>query len=456
MKKTVVINVVGLSKNLVGDKTPFLKGWAGKKQVRAIDPVLPAVTCSAQATYLTGKYPEDTGIVGNGWFFKEESEVKFWRQPNQLVQSEKIWETLKKSNPDFTCANFFWWYNMYSSVDYSITPRPMYPADGRKIPDIYTFPSHLRDDLQRELGQFPLFKFWGPATSIEASKWIARASKMVDAQNDPTLTLIYIPHLDYNFQRLDSHHPNIDKDLKQVDEICQDLINYYESKGAEVILLSEYGITEVERPVYINKLLREKNCIAVREELGYDVFDAGASEAFAVCDHQLAHIYVRDKSRISEIGKLLGELPGIEKLITGEEKKEYHLDHERAGDIIAIADKDSWFCYYYWLDDKKAPDYARTVDIHRKPGYDPAELFIDPDIKFPKLKIGLKLLRKKMGFRTLMDVVPLKPELVKGSHGRRPESTGDWPIFISSSKGKEATLKPVAVFDEIRSAVLSE
>ena len=203
---------------------------------------------------------------------------------------------------------------MYSSVDYSITPRPMYPADGRKIPDIYTFPSHLREDLQKELGQFPLFKFWGPATSIEASKWIARASKMVDAQNDPTLTLIYIPHLDYNFQRLDSHHPNIDKDLKQVDEICQDLINYYESKGAEVILLSEYGITEVERPVYINKLLREKNCIAVREELGYDVFDAGASEAFAVCDHQLAHIYVRDKSRISEIGKLLGELPGIEKL----------------------------------------------------------------------------------------------------------------------------------------------
>ncbi|NJW54285.1 alkaline phosphatase family protein, partial [Salinimicrobium oceani] len=195
---------------------------------------------------------------------------------------------------------------------------------------------------------------------------------------------------------------------------------------------------------------------AYRNEMGHEAFDAGASEAFAVCDHQVAHVYVKDKSRISEVGKLLGELPGIEKLLTGEERKEYHLDHERAGDIVAIADQDSWFCYYYWLDDQKAPDYARTVDIHRKPGYDPAELFVDPDIKFPKLKVGLKLLRKKLGFRTLMDVVPLKPELVKGSHGRRPESTGDWPVFVSSSKGKEATLKPVAVFDEIKSAVLSE
>lgn len=456
MKKTVVINVVGLTKNLLGENTPFLKAWTGKKQIRAIEPVLPAVTCSAQATYLTGKYPEATGIVGNGWFFKEESEVKFWRQPNQLVQSEKIWESLKKEDVNFTCANFFWWYNMYSSVDYSITPRPMYPADGRKIPDIYTSPSYLRDDLQKELGQFPLFKFWGPATSIEASKWIARASKIVDAQNDPTLTFIYIPHLDYNFQRLGPHHPDIGRDLKQVDEICQNLIHYYESQDAEVIILSEYGITEVEQPIYINRLLRENNLIAFRNELGLEVLDAGASEAFAVCDHQVAHIYVQDKRKIARVKELLEKLPGVEKLISGEEKKKYHLDHERAGDIIAVADATSWFCYYYWLDDEKAPDYARTVDIHRKPGYDPAELFIDPDIQFPKLKIGLKLLRKKLGFRTLMDVVPLKPELVKGSHGRRPESTRDWPVFISSSNGKNPLLKPVAVFEEIRSAVLSK
>ncbi|MEG9327249.1 nucleotide pyrophosphatase/phosphodiesterase family protein [Salinimicrobium catena] len=455
MKKTVVINVVGLTRKIVAEM-PFLKEWVSERQVNTIEPVLPAVTCSAQATYLTGKYPEDTGIMGNGWYFKEESEVKFWRQPNQLIQSEKIWETLKKEDPRFTCANFFWWYNMYSSVDYSITPRPMYPADGRKIPDIYTYPSSLRDDLQKELGQFPLFKFWGPATSIEASKWIAKASKKVDKEKDPTLSFIYIPHLDYNFQRLGPDHPDIGRDLKEVDKVCKDLIKYYEGRDTEIILLSEYGITAVEQPVYINRLLRKNGYIAYRNELGHEVFDAGASEAFAVCDHQLAHVYVKDKGKIAEVRELLERLPGVEKLISGNEKKEYHLDHDRAGDIIAVADASSWFCYYYWLDDDKAPDYARTVDIHRKPGYDPAELFVDPDIKFPKLKIGLKLFKKKLGFRTLMDVIPLKPELVKGSHGRKPESPDDWPVFISSATRNERSLKATDVFDLIRSTVLSE
>lgn len=455
MKKTIVINVVGLTRKLVAEM-PFLKEWVSERQLNLIEPVLPAVTCSAQATYLTGKYPEDTGIVGNGWYFKEESEVKFWRQPNQLIQTEKIWETLKKEDPRFTCANFFWWYNMYSSVDYSITPRPMYPADGRKIPDIYTYPSNLRDDLQKELGPFPLFKFWGPATSIEASKWIAKASKKVDKEKDPTLSFIYIPHLDYNFQRLGPDHPDIGRDLKEVDKVCKDLIKYYEGRDTEIILLSEYGITAVEQPVYINRLLRKNGYIAYRNELGHEVFDAGASEAFAVCDHQLAHVYVKDKGKIAEVRELLERLPGVEKLISGNEKKEYHLDHNRAGDIIAVADASSWFCYYYWLDDDKAPDYARTVDIHRKPGYDPAELFVDPDIKFPKLKIGLKLLKKKLGFRTLMNVIPLKPELVKGSHGRKPESPDDWPVFISSATRNEISLKATDVFDLIRSTVLSE
>jgi predicted AlkP superfamily pyrophosphatase or phosphodiesterase len=169
MGRTVVINVVGLTPNLIGSHTPRIQQWAENAAMASVTPTLPAVTCTMQATYLTGKSPSDHGIVGNGWYFREECEVKFWRQSNRLVQAPKIWELAKEQDATFTCANLFWWYNMYSTVDYAVTPRPMYPADGRKLPDIHTHPAELRGSLQSELGQFPLFKFWGPATTIEST-----------------------------------------------------------------------------------------------------------------------------------------------------------------------------------------------------------------------------------------------------------------------------------------------
>ena len=456
MKKTVVINVVGLTERLI-KHMPFLSTWSGSRITKNIQPVLPAVTCSAQSSYLTGKWPKDHGIVGNGWYFKEEAEVKFWRQPNKLVQAEKIWDVLRREDREFTCANLFWWYNMYSTVDYSVTPRPMYPSDGRKIPDVYAHPEDLRQELQREFGTFPLFEFWGPATTVKCSQWIAKASKFVDKKHDPTLTFIYIPHLDYNLQRLGPEDSKVTKDFEEVDAVCEDLISYYESIGAEVLVLSEYGITAVQRPVYINQELRRKGFIAVREELGLEVFDAGASAAFAVCDHQIAHIYLNDKDKLEEVRQIIANMQGVEQVLTKNEGEDiYNICHERAGDLIAVTDKDSWFCYYYWLDDRKAPDYARTVDIHRKPGYDPVELFVNPKIKFPKAKIGAKLIKKKLGFRTLMDVIPLEPELVKGSHGRIPESKEDWPVMISTSfQNEDREIQAPDVFHEIKRMVLS-
>ncbi|MEH6408736.1 MAG: nucleotide pyrophosphatase/phosphodiesterase family protein, partial [Leeuwenhoekiella sp.] len=180
MKKTVVINVVGLTKRLIGEHTPFIKSFLEKGSSAVITPVLPAVTCSVQSTYLTGKWPSEHGIMGNGWYDKEDEEVKFWKQSNKLVKGEKIWDKLKKIDPTFTSSNMFWWYNMYSSVDYSATPRPNYLADGRKIPDFYTFPSELRDSLRENLGDFPLFSFWGPKANIKSTKWIADASIKTD------------------------------------------------------------------------------------------------------------------------------------------------------------------------------------------------------------------------------------------------------------------------------------
>lgn len=451
-QKTLVLNVVGLSSNLIGEHTPFLASWVKKGRLKYIKPVIPAVTCTAQATYLTGKYPDEHGIVGNGWYFEEEAEIKFWRQSNRLVKGEKIWEAAKQKDPDFTCANLFWWYNMYSSVDYSVTPRPMYPADGRKIPDVYTHPMDLRDDLQKELGQFPLFKFWGPATSIEVSQWIAKSAKIVDERYDPTLTLIYLPHLDYNCQRYGPDHPSVEQDLKEIDAVCEDLITYYEAKGAKILVLSEYGITAVNKPVHLNRILRKEGLLSFRMERGREMLDAGASKAFAVADHQIAHVYVKDKNNLDRVKEMLEKTAGVKEVLDGQTKVKYKLDHERAGDLIAIADPDAWFTYYYWEDDQKAPDYARTVDIHRKPGYDPVEMLLNPKIWFPKLKIiGLVILRK-LGFRLLMNVIPLDADLIGGSHGHLPADKKDWPVLISQDQeGEDADFfEAHEVYDQIK------
>jgi predicted AlkP superfamily pyrophosphatase or phosphodiesterase len=451
MKKTVVLDVVALSRRVIGEHTPFLNEWIGKGEQITINPVLPAVTCSSQSVYLTGKHPSENGIVGNGWYFRDTCEIRNWHQSNHLVQAPKVWDEAKKRDPEFTCANMFWWYNMYSTADISVTPRPLYPSDGRKIPDIHSHPMNLRDRLQKELGQFPLFSFWGPNANITSTRWIAEASKKVDEWYDPTLTLIYLPHLDYNLQRCGIDFSKIDKDLLEIDGICKDLITHYESQGAEVILLSEYGITSVNNPIHINRVLRKEGYIAVKDELGLETLDAGTSTAFAVVDHQLAHVYVKEKKDMPAVKKILANTPGIEMVLDEKGKEDYHLNHDRAGELVAVADKNSWFAYYYWLDDAKAPDYARTVAIHNKPGFDPVEVFADPKIRFLKAKVGMKVLKKKLGFRYLMDVIPLDAGLVKGSHGRISEDRLDHPILVTknSSLLKNSVAEPTDIYNLI-------
>jgi len=452
MHKTVVLNVVGLTPSLLGEHTPFLSKWAALGHIASIKPVLPAVTCSVQASYLTGKYPQDHGIVANGWYFRDECEVKFWRQSNKLVQAEKIWQAARALNSTFTCANLFWWYNMYSSVDISVTPRPMYPADGRKIPDIYTQPADLRFKLQERLGTFPLFEFWGPKTTIRSTQWIASSAIAVEEMYSPTLTLIYLPHLDYCLQRLGTDISAIACDLQEVDAVCQSLIEFYESHSAKVIVLSEYGITSVNRAVSLNRVLREHGYLAIREELGRELLDSGASTAFAVADHQIAHIYISDRNKIAEVQQLIEQVPGVDFVLGEEGQAAYHLNHPRSGELVAVSAPDAWFTYYYWLDDNKAPDFARTVDIHRKPGYDPVELFVDPAIRWQQLKVAKILLQKQLGFRTLMDIIPLDASLVKGSHGRIPTSTDEAPLLITHATNLlPSTLSAVDIHDVILS-----
>lgn len=432
MEKTVVLNVVGLTPGLLGEETPFLSEWAAGGRQVPVEPVLPAVTSSVQATYLTGSPPRDHGIVANGWYLRDTSEVRFWMRSGRLIQGTKIWDEARADDPDFTCANLFWRYATYSGADYVVVERPMYPSDGRKIPDLYTKPSELRFQLQDELGRFPLFHFWGPTASIESSQWIAESAKLTEETHDPTLTLLYLPHLDYNLQRLGPEDPAISDDLRAIDEVCGDLISFYEERGAQVIVVSEYGIGPVDRPVSLNRKLRRHGLLAIREELGRELLVPGASEAFAVADHQIAHVYVQDEARIEEVRDLVASTPGVDRVLEADSKAGFGLDHPRAGELVAVAEHDAWFTYYYWFDEDRAPDFAPTVDIHQKPGFDPAELFMDPDLWAPRLRAAGRLVQKKLGFRYLMDVVPPHGKLVSGSHGRLPEDpSAEAPLLIT-------------------------
>jgi predicted AlkP superfamily pyrophosphatase or phosphodiesterase len=472
MSRLAVINVVGLTEALIGEHTPRIAEFRKRGALAHIAPAFPAVTCTAQSNYLTGKTPSEHGIVGNGWFNRELAEVQFWKQSNHLVQSLKLWDALREQseivNRKSSIVNLFWWFNMYSSVDFSITPRPMYPADGRKLFDVYSWPYSIREEIKKDLGEFPFFSFWGPAAGIgspqgiadAASRWIAESAKWVENKYSPTLNLIYLPHLDYNLQRHGpfpvaanvssrttdvgtsknprSHergyaiNPAVHRDLREVDAIVGDLLDFFGTRGVPVVLLSEYGITNVDTPIHLNRIFRERGWLTVKDELGLEILDAGASKVFAVADHQVAHIYLNDTTLEKSVRDVLEKTAGVEIVLGKAEKIAAGIEHSRAGDLIAVARENAWFTYYYWLDDARAPDFARTVDIHRKPGYDPVELFLDPKIPAVKLKIAWRLLQKKLGLRMLMDVIPLDATLVKGSHGRRPADKKDWPVFITS------------------------
>jgi predicted AlkP superfamily pyrophosphatase or phosphodiesterase len=460
MQRAIVINVVGLAESLLGPGTPRISAFLARGKRAFINPVLPAVTCSAQSTYLTGLLPANHGIVGNGWYNRELAEVQFWKQSNHLVHGRKVWEDLRAANPQFTCAKLFWWYNMYSSADFSITPRPMYPADGSKVFDVYTSPGSLRPEIKQHLGDFPFATFWGPAAGVAspqggpdaASRWIAASAKWLEEKYQPSLNLLYLPHLDYNLQRLGPAHPAIQQDLRAIDAIVGELIDFFQSRSVRILLLSEYGITPVDRPIHINREFRKQGWLAIKEELGLELLDPGASRAFAVADHQIAHIYLNDASLEANVRTLLEKQSGIASVLNREEQAAIGLSHPRAGDLVAFSAENAWFTYYYWLEDRLAPDFARCVDIHRKPGYDPVELFLDPALKFPKIKIAWRLLQKKLGFRMLMDVIPLDATLVKGSHGTKPRDKKDYPILIADGSDlfEGSSMDSIAVYGVIK------
>lgn len=449
-KRIAVIDLVGLNRHAL-HFMPRVSAWAAAKKITSFQPAFPAVTCAVQATYLTGIEPHQHGITGNGWFNRTFNEIQFWKQSEKLINGELIWETLKKRFGDnFTCAKVFWWFNMYSSADWTITPRPMYPADGRKIFDIYTRPMGMREDIKRDIGDFPFPSFWGPMAGEKSSRWIAESAKWIENRHAPDLSLVYIPHLDYDPQRFGPGDLRSIRAFEQADEIASNLISFYESKGIEVLLVSEYGISDVSSSVAINRIFRKKGWLAIKPELGTDMLDCGESRAFAVADHQTAHIYINDQSLREEILSTLSSIEEIEEIRPFLTSDAPLRNSERMADFIAVAKPNAWFTYYYWEEDSRAPDFARCVDIHRKPGYDPAELFIAPSIRFPKIRAAWFLLKKKLGFRALLRLTPIKADQVKGSHGRDHVPEQEQPVFIGPDH-----LPPVKKAVDVHAAILA-
>jgi predicted AlkP superfamily pyrophosphatase or phosphodiesterase len=452
----VLINAVGLTPRLL-EHAPRLGALAKNGWAMPMMDVVPAVTMSAQATMLTGQPIERHGIVGNGWLFRDTNEVRFWQQSNRLMQAEPLYATARRRAKErgraFKCAKLFWWFNQGADVNISITPKPHYGIDGNKVFGITGNPEGYAERLEQKLGKFPFFTFWGPMAGLPCTQWIARCAAEVLKAERPDLTLVYLPHLDYDPQRFGPSGCDMPKLVRELDDACTPLLESAAAAGARVWIVSEYGHCDVSRPVYLNRALRAAGLLAVRHGPFGEQLETFQSRAFAVCDHQVAHVYVRDAADISPARDVIASGPGVARVLIGDERTEIGLKHERAGELVVLSDRDAWFAYPFWIDDKLAPDYARAVAIHHKPGYDPCELFLDPKLNFPKLKIALRLLQKKLRFRMTLDVVPLDASLVKGSHGLVAVDPLDGPLIVGDGPRPTESIPIIDVRDRVLEAI---
>src|SRR5262245_58657214 len=374
----VLVNAVGLTPRLL-PLAPRLHALAKSGWVIPLRDALPAVTCTAQATMLTGQSPERHGIVGNGWLYRDTGEVRIWQQSNRLIQAEPFYATARRRaaarGRPFKSAKLFWWFNQGAAVDLSVTPKPHYGIDGNKVFAIHGTPEGLTERLERTLGPFPFATFWGPMAGLPCTQWIAAAAACVLLDDRPDLTLVYLPHLDYDPQRFGPTGCDVAKLVRELDDACGPLLDAAKAVGARVWFVSEYGHCDVMRPVYLNRVLRKAGLLAARPGPFGEQLDLFNSRALAVCDHQVAHVYVGDPVDVSKVRDLLTAESGVARVLVGDDRGDIGLRHERSGELVVISEPAAWFAYPFWLDDAVAPDYARTVAIHHKPGYDPCELF---------------------------------------------------------------------------------
>ena len=399
MTRTVVLNVVGLTPAMVKSGAPNLARWAAGAALARIRPAFPAVTCTAQSDYLTGRYPTTHGIVGNGWYAREDAEIRFWKQSNKLVQAPKIWERARGARPHVHVRQRV--LVVQHVFDRGLHRHAAADVSGRR-PKAARRLHRARRSARRASGEardVPALQLLGTESvdrvePVDCGIGEARRSRSSRRRSRSSTCRTSTTTCSASVRAIRRRRA----DVRQVDDLCGDLIAFYEARGVQVVILSEYGLCDVTTPVHLNRVLRQHGLVAVREELGLEVLDPGASAAFVVADHQVAHVYVNDPSRqTSRSARSSRRRRASSGCSMPRARAAHRIDHARAGDLVAIAEPKAWFTYYYWLDDRRAPDFARTVDIHRKPGYDPVELLLDPAIRVPALSVGWRLAKKSLG-----------------------------------------------------------
>ncbi len=411
-------NIVGLSPELL-NKLIRMPGFSKLMEIGQktdLEPVFPCLTLPGQASFSTGTYPSGHGIIANGFFDRDRFEVGFWEQYRSLVQAEPVWECIKRENPGLKTALLFCQNTLYGNADFIITPKPMHTDEGL-VQWCYSKPAGLYESISRDIGRpFNLMDYWGPFASPNASQWIMEAAIRLVETDQPDFMVTYIPHLDYSCQKFGPDDPKVDEDLVVIDRLMAEFTLTLEKKGihdhSTICIFSEYSLSPVTGAVLLNMALRKAGFLEVREIQNREYLDFELSRAFAMVDHQVAHIYVRDKNDIEPVKTLIQKLDGVDLVLAEEGKKEFKIDHERSGELIAISEPDKWFAYYWWDIPEKAPDFASHIDIHRKPGYDPLELFMD--------------------LQTFK--VPQTTELIKGSHGAPPKNGEGMAVLMLSGK----------------------
>lgn len=397
-RHAVLLSIPGLRATDLSDM-PRLSALASDGKTVGLSASFPAVTCSVQANLTTGVLPDKHGVVANGFFYRDKGEVEMWTAWNEAVQAPQIWDRLHEADPQLTSAAWFPMLIKGAGADYICTPAPIHNPDGSESLWCYTKPTELYGELRDTFGHFPLMKFWGPLASIESTKWIVDSAVHAAKKYQPRFSYIYLPHLDYAAQKFGPDSPQAIQALTALDNLIGQLLDGYNAAGLTDSLwlaASEYVITSVERVSYPNRLLRENGLLTLNDDgEGHELLDVASSSAWALVDHQFAHVFVKNKTDVPRLVELFRNDECVAEILVGEERAKYALNHDRSGEIVLIAQPDAWFAYYWWIDDNKAPKFARTVDIHRKPGYDPVEMFIDMPTKS----------------------TPLDATLVRGSHG---------------------------------------
>ena len=419
----VLLSVPGLREKDLA-LMPNLKRLTAAGDRAPLGPSFPCVTCPVQVNMTTGKLPRDHGVVANGFYWREKEQVEMWTAWNDAIASPQIWDILHQHNSEIISAAWFPLLSKGCGADYICTPAPIHNPDGSESLWCYTQPPEMYGELRDALGHFPLQHFWGPLANIKSTAWIIDSAVWAALEHRPNFFYIYLPHLDYAAQKHGPDSPQALQSLVELDEVLGRLIaGFAEAYGGApdeqqlplYLVTSEYVITAVDHVTYPNRTLREAGLLTVREESSLEVLDVAASRAWALVDHQLSHIFVRDRdaATIAAVKDLFDGRAGIDEILAGADRERYELNHDRAGDVVLVSTPNSWQAYYWWTDDARAPAYARTVDIHRKPGYDPVELHFDPATKS----------------------IPLDARLVKGSHGAPAREEWQRGVILTSQPG---------------------